>query len=141
MHDHAGTVIGGMTEVRRPCRPRSMRPPRLGSSPRQRSSTSDGSAQSSPTIITFETATARRPTLAVEVAERAQPLAHDGHLVGRHPRVLELPVVRGDEVAEHVHAELGDRAEARALDDVREPFVERTGYLERHIARPARLRL
>ena len=55
MQDHAGTVIGGITDVRRPCRPRSISPPSTGSSPRQRSSTSDGSAQSSPMIMTLET--------------------------------------------------------------------------------------
>ena len=53
MQDHAGTVIGGITEVRRPYEPRSMRPERVGSSSRQRSSTSDGSAQSSPMSMTF----------------------------------------------------------------------------------------
>jgi len=53
MHDHAGTVIGGTIEVRRPETPRSISPERTGSRSRQRSSTSDGSAQSSPMIITF----------------------------------------------------------------------------------------
>ena len=53
MQDQAGTVIGGMTEVRRPYVPRSISPEIVGSSSRQRSSTSDGSAQSSPTIMTF----------------------------------------------------------------------------------------
>ena len=53
MQDHAGTVIGGMTEVSRPYDPRSMRAEIVGSSPRQRSRTSEGSAQSSPTSITF----------------------------------------------------------------------------------------
>ena len=53
MQDHAGTVIGGITEVSRPYAPRSMSPESVGSWSRQRSSTSDGSAQSSPMIITF----------------------------------------------------------------------------------------
>ena len=53
MHDHAGTVIGGTIEVSRPDTPRSISPDRTGSRSRQRSSTSDGSAQSSPMIITF----------------------------------------------------------------------------------------
>jgi hypothetical protein len=53
MQDHAGTVIGGMTDVSRPYAPRSMRPEIVGSSSRQRSRTSEGSAQSSPTSITF----------------------------------------------------------------------------------------
>jgi hypothetical protein len=53
MQDHAGTVIGGMTDVSRPYVPRSIRPEIVGSSSRQRSSTSDGSAQSSPIIITL----------------------------------------------------------------------------------------
>src|SRR5947209_10840676 len=52
MQLQAGTVIGGMIEVRRPETPRSARPLRTGSSSRQRSRTSDGSAQSSPTIRT-----------------------------------------------------------------------------------------
>ena len=53
MQDHAGTVIGGMTDVSRPYEPRSMRPEIVGSSSRQRSRTSDGSAQSSPMSMTF----------------------------------------------------------------------------------------
>jgi len=53
MQDHAGTVIGGMTDVSRPYDPRSMSPEIVGSSSRQRSRTSEGSAQSSPTSITF----------------------------------------------------------------------------------------
>ena len=53
MQDQAGTVIGGMTEVSRPYVPRSMRPDRVGSWSRQRSRTSDGSAQSSPINMTF----------------------------------------------------------------------------------------
>ena len=53
MQDQAGTVIGGITEVRRPYEPRSMSPESVGSSSRQRSRTSDGSAQSSPMSMTF----------------------------------------------------------------------------------------
>ena len=53
MQDHAGTVIGGITEVRRPYEPRSMRPEMVGSSSRQRSRTRLGSAQSSPMSMTF----------------------------------------------------------------------------------------
>jgi hypothetical protein len=53
MQDHAGTVIGGMTDVRRPYVPRSMSPEIVGSWSRQRSRTSDGSAQSSPMSIAF----------------------------------------------------------------------------------------
>ena len=53
MQDHAGTVIGGITEVRRPYVPRSMSPEIVGSSSRQRSRTSEGSAQSSPMSMTF----------------------------------------------------------------------------------------
>src|SRR5438105_9991218 len=52
MQLQAGTVMGGMTEVSRPDMPRSIRPESPGRSSRQRSSTRDGSAQSSPTIIT-----------------------------------------------------------------------------------------
>ena len=51
MQDHAGTVIGGTIEVSRPETPRSMRLERTGSRSRHRSSTSDGSTQSSPMII------------------------------------------------------------------------------------------
>src|SRR4249919_2354603 len=53
MQDQAGTVIGGITDVSRPYAPRSMRPASVGSSSRQRSRTSDGSAQSSPMSMTF----------------------------------------------------------------------------------------
>ena len=53
MHDQAGTVIGGITDVRRPWIPWSIRREIVGRSSRQRSSTSDGSAQSRPMIITF----------------------------------------------------------------------------------------
>ena len=53
MQDQAGTVIGGMTDVSRPYEPRSMSPEIVGSSSRQRSRTSDGSAQSSPMSMTF----------------------------------------------------------------------------------------
>jgi hypothetical protein len=53
MQDHAGTVIGGMTEVSRPYEPRSINPEMVGSWSRHRSRTSDGSAQSSPMSMTF----------------------------------------------------------------------------------------
>jgi hypothetical protein len=53
MQDHAGTVIGGITDVSRPKAPRSMRPDSVGSSSLQRSSTSEGSAQSRPTSMTL----------------------------------------------------------------------------------------
>ena len=53
MQLQAGTVIGGITEVRRPNVPRSMSPEIVGSSSRQRSRTRDGSAQSSPISMTF----------------------------------------------------------------------------------------
>ena len=63
MQDHAGTVIGGITEVSLPYEPRSMSPEIVGSWSRQRSRTSEGSAQSSPTIITFRvTRGGYRPT-------------------------------------------------------------------------------
>jgi hypothetical protein len=53
MQLHAGTVIGGITDVRRPYDPRSMSPEIVGSSSRQRSRTRDGSAQSSPISMTL----------------------------------------------------------------------------------------
>ena len=59
MQLQAGTVIGGMTDVSRPYEPRSMSPESVGSSSRQRSRTSDGSAQSSPMSITFRGTRAR----------------------------------------------------------------------------------
>ena len=68
MHDQAGTVIGGMTEVRRPDVPRSISPVSAGSSERQRSSTSDGSAQSSPMSMIFLPATARSPSGLIDDA-------------------------------------------------------------------------
>ncbi len=62
MQDQAGTVIGGTTEVSRPETPLAIRPESVGSRSRQRSSTSEGSAQSSPTIITLRaTACPTRP--------------------------------------------------------------------------------
>ena len=69
MQLQAGTVIGGMTEVSRPETPRSMSPTRTGRSSRQRSSTSDGSAQSSPMIITFRAAATRAIVLSVGVSQ------------------------------------------------------------------------
>jgi hypothetical protein len=54
MQDHAGTVIGGITDVSRPYAPFSIRAERTGSSLRHRSRTSDGSAQSRPMIMTRE---------------------------------------------------------------------------------------
>jgi hypothetical protein len=59
MHDQAGTVIGGITEVSLPDDPRSLSPEIVGSSSRHRSSTSDGSAQSSPMIMILEAAIGR----------------------------------------------------------------------------------
>ncbi len=53
MQDQAGTVIGGTIDVSRPETPRSMRPESTGRRSRQRSSTSEGSAQSRPITITF----------------------------------------------------------------------------------------
>ena len=53
MQDQAGTVMGGITEVKRPYDPRSMSPESVGSSSRQRSRTSEGSAQSRPMSMTF----------------------------------------------------------------------------------------
>jgi hypothetical protein len=63
MQDHAGTVIGGITDVSRPYEPRSMSPESVGSSSRQRSSTSEGSAQSSPMSITLR---GMRATIVVD---------------------------------------------------------------------------
>ena len=53
MQDQAGTVIGGMTEVSLPYEPRSISPEIVGSWSRQRSRTSEGSAQSSPMSMTL----------------------------------------------------------------------------------------
>ena len=69
MHDQAGTVIGGMIDVRRPHDPCSMSLDSVGSSSRQRSSTSEGSAQSSPMIITFVSANRNRPPSGRSVGE------------------------------------------------------------------------
>ena len=74
MQDQAGTVIGGMTEVRRPDVPRSIRPFSTGSSGRHRSSTSDGSAQSSPMSMIFLPAT--------DESQRALDAARFPHSVG-----------------------------------------------------------
>ena len=45
--------MGGITEVSLPYDPRSIRPEIVGNSSRQRSRTSDGSAQSSPMSMTL----------------------------------------------------------------------------------------
>ena len=52
MQDHAGTVIGGITEVSRPYAPRSIRPEDRELVPVALEESED-SAQSSPTIMTF----------------------------------------------------------------------------------------
>src|SRR5689334_1958994 len=53
MHVHAGTVIGGFVLRSRPQAPRAISPASVGSSPRQRSKTRAGAAESSPTISSF----------------------------------------------------------------------------------------
>src|SRR5262245_10151591 len=149
MHDQAGTVIGGMTDGRRPYAPFSISRERTGSSARQRSSRSEGSAQSSPMIITFiASPTEKRaersrenrevPPSVLEVAERLEAPADGRDLLVGQAVLLVRRLLARDEVPEDVDAEFRDRVKPGALDHLTQALVQRSRDLEGNVvgARP-----